>query len=176
MLDIEQTNRKNFRVLMDALSHPGSIGKMDKAYDSYLLSVASVLLYSEVSFYYFGEENFTLVEAVTNPRATTNDQADYIFSDAVCLRLLREAKTGDFINPDFSSLLVFKCDDFNKYTYRLRGPGIDGEKILNLPVNKEFIVALMGKNANYPLGVEVYFLNEIGEIIALSRTTKVEVL
>ncbi|WP_044419578.1 hypothetical protein [Halarcobacter anaerophilus] len=49
-VDIEKKNRKNFRSLLDVLSMPGTTSKVNKLFDSYVLSVGSVLLYSEVSY------------------------------------------------------------------------------------------------------------------------------
>lgn len=175
-VDLEQFNRQNFKSLSDALAMPGKITQIKKVFDSHLLAVANVLFFSEVSFYYSGDEDITLVEAITNPKATTMQEADYILSDVIDTRLINEAKKGDYLNPDFSATLIFRCEDFNNYTYLISGPGIDEKKEVNLPCNKEFIDILMQKNSDYPLGIEIFFINSIGELIALSRTTKVEVL
>jgi alpha-D-ribose 1-methylphosphonate 5-triphosphate synthase subunit PhnH len=174
-IDLEQLNRQNFKSLSDALAMPGKITQLKKVFDSHLLAVANLLLFSEVTFYYSGDEDITLIEAITNPKATTLQKADYIFGDMIDIRLINEAKKGDYLNPDFSATLIFKCEDFNSYTYLLNGPGIDEEKEVNLPCNQEFIDELMKKNSDYPLGIEIFFINSIGEVIALSRTTKVEV-
>ncbi|MCI0501756.1 MAG: phosphonate C-P lyase system protein PhnH [Epsilonproteobacteria bacterium] len=174
-VDLEQLNRQNFKSLSDALAMPGKITQLKKVFDSHLLAVANVVLFSEVTFYYSGDEDMSLIEAITNPKATTLQEADYIFGDMIDSHYINEAKKGDYLNPDFSATLIFKCEDFNHFTYSLSGPGIDGRKEVNLPCNNEFIEKLMQKNSDYPLGVEVFFINSIGELIALSRTTKVEV-
>lgn len=175
-LDIEKLNRENYKSMMDTLSMPGKIAKIEPLFDSNLLAIANVLLFSEVSFFYNGDEDMSLVEAITNPQVATNDKADYIFSDVINDSLIVEAKKGDYMNPDFSATLVFKCEDFNTTKVSLSGPGIDKTKKVSLPCDKSFIETLMDKNSDYPLGVEVYFINTNSEIIALSRTTKIEVL
>lgn len=175
-VDLEQLSRQNFKSLSDALAMPGKITQIKSVFDSHLLGVANVLFFSEVTYYYSGDEDITLIEAITNPKATTIQEADYIFGDMIDVDYINEAKKGDYLNPDFSATLIFKCEDFNSYTYLLNGPGIDGKKEVNLPCKKEFIETLMQKNRDYPLGIEVFFINSIGELIALSRTTKVEVL
>lgn len=175
-IDLEQLNRENFRAMMDALSMPGSIKKIVPLYESSLLATANVLLYSEVSFFYAGGADMSLIEAITNAKTQTSENADYIFSDAVDSLLVQSAKRGDHVNPDLSSTLIFTCKDFKQTKVMLRGPGIDGQKELTLPCDKEFINVLMDKNSDYPLGIEIYFLNTKNEILALSRTTKIEVL
>lgn len=175
-IDLEKLNRQNFRTMMDALSMPGSIKKIVSLYESSLLATASVLLYSEVSFFYAGEADMNLIEAITNAKTQTDENADYLFSDSIDSLLLQSAKLGDHVNPDFSSTLLFTCKDFNRTKVRLSGPGIDGVKESYLPCDKDFIDIFNAKNSDYPLGVEVYFMNYKNEIIALSRTTKIEVL
>ena len=64
-----------------------------------------------------------------------------------------------------------KCD-INIYN---KG-GINKSKEVSLPINKSFITSFNETNSLYPLGNEVYFLSEKNEIIALSRTTKLELI
>lgn len=175
-IDFEEINGNNYTVMMDALALPGKLCKMTPVYESGLLAFASVLLYSEVSFFYTGNQDMSLIEAITNTNIETNDNADYIFSDTINSALVKESKKGNHINPDDSAILFFTCKDFNQTKVVLKGPGIDKEKEIYLPCDKEFIDVFMLKNSEYPLGVEVYFINEKNEILALSRTTKVEVI
>lgn len=174
-MDMEKLNRKNFKSLSDALAMPGKITQLQPVFNGFLSSIASVLLFSEVSYYYCGNEDFSVIEAIANPSIASSKEADYAFSDAINATLIHDAKKGDYLNPDFSATLIFKCEDFNYCTFCLSGPGINEKKEVNLPCDKQFIEALMEKNSDYPLGVEVFFINTIGELIALSRTTKVEV-
>lgn len=176
MEDLEKLNRENFKSLSDALAQPGNITTIKPLFDSKLLAIANVLLYSEVSYYYNGSRDITLIEAITNPKVETIEKADYIFSDTVDIELLKAAKSGDHINPDFSAALIFQCDELSLTDVILRGPGIENEKKVQLPCDKEFIDELMSKNSEYPLGVEVFFIANNGSLTALSRTTKVEVL
>jgi alpha-D-ribose 1-methylphosphonate 5-triphosphate synthase subunit PhnH len=176
MQDLEKLNRENFKSLMDCLSQPGSANKINPLFDSKLLAVANVLLYSEVSYFYEGSRDISLIEAITNPKKESLQKADYIFSDVIDKELLKEAKRGDYINPDFSSTLIFVCEKFDKTDVKLSGPGIDGHKITKLPCDEDFIKVFNEKNSSYPMGVELFFINNLGEIMALSRTTKVEVI
>ncbi|WP_458700062.1 phosphonate C-P lyase system protein PhnH [Sulfurospirillum sp. 1307] len=175
-VDLEKLNRKNFRAMINALSMPGNIDKIKPLYDSYLLALANILLYSEISFFYEGKEDMSIVEAITNAKKESIENADYIFCDVVEKNLITRAKKGDYINPDFSATLIFTCKDNISTKAVLSGPGINNTKEVNLPCDKNFIEELMKKNSEYPLGIEVFFLMNDGEILALSRTTKVEVI
>ena len=175
-VDLEKLNRKNFRAMMNALSMPGDIKKVESLYNSYLLAIANVLLYREVSFFYEGKEDTSVIEAITNTQQQSIENADYIFSDVLDENLIKKAKKGDFINPDFSGTLIFTCKDIKITKAVLSGPGINGKKEVYLPCNKSFIEELMIKNSQYPLGVEVFFITNSGSLLALSRRTKVEVI
>ncbi len=67
-IDIEKLNRDNFKSMMNVLSMPGTIQKVQALFGSDMLAIANTLLYSEVSFYYDGKEDFELIEAITNSK------------------------------------------------------------------------------------------------------------
>lgn len=175
-MDLEKSNRDNFRAMMNSLSMPSKIQKIKPLYNSNLLAIASVLLYNETSFFYDGIEDISIIEAITNTKKDTAQNADYIFSDTLDVELIEKVKKGDFINPDFSATLIFTCKDFDKTRVILSGAGIDGKKEMFLPCSRDFIKALREKNSEYPLGVEVFFINSSSEAIALSRTTNIELI
>lgn len=175
-VDIEKLNRDNFKSMMNVLSMPGSIEKIKPLFDSSLLAIANTLLYSQVSFYYEGKEEFELIEAITNAKKEDEQNADYIFCDELNEFLFNKAKVGTSKDPEFSGVLIFKCKDFKGLRIKLQGPGIDGTKIVTLPIDKSFVNFFNEKNSYYPLGNEVYFLNKKDEITAITRTTKMEIL
>jgi alpha-D-ribose 1-methylphosphonate 5-triphosphate synthase subunit PhnH len=175
-VDIEKKNRNNFRSLLDALSMPGTSTKVSKLFDSYVLSVASVLLYSEVSYINQTKEDFTLIDAITNAKKQDIEQSDYIFCDDV-MSALSIAKKGTHINPDFSGTIICVVDSLDGLLLKLKGPGIDKQKEESYPVKETFVSQFNSNNKNYPIGNEVYFLNKNnGTIKGLSRTTKLELI
>lgn len=175
-VDIEKLNRDNFRSMMNVLSMPGSVENIEPLFDSNLLAIANTLLYSEVSFLYKGKEEFSLIEAITNARKENEQNADYIFCDELDEFIFSKGKIGTPKDPEFSSTYIFKCDELKGLDVRLSGPGIDGFIASSLPVDNSFVKFFNEKNSSYPLGNEVFFLSKSGEITALSRTTKIEVL
>ncbi|QDF28889.1 phosphonate C-P lyase system protein PhnH [Halarcobacter anaerophilus] len=175
-IDLERLNRENFRVMMNVLSKPGTIEKITPVFDSSFLALANTLLYAEVSHFYRGIEEFELIKAITNSKEDDENSADYVFCDEINRELFSKGKIGTSKDPEFSSTYIFKCKNFNKTQVRLRGPGIDEIKETTLPVNKDFIELFNEKNATFPLGNEIFFIDEDSRLIALSRTTKVEVV
>lgn len=175
-IDIEKLNRENFRSMMNVLSMPGKIEKIEELFDSSFLAIANTLLYSEVSFYYEGKEEFELIKAITNPKEADIKNADYIFCDELNEYLFNQGKIGTSLDPERSSTYIIKCKNFDGLNVRLTGPGINEKKDISLPINKSFVNSFNEKNSYFPLGSEIFFLNEGNEILAISRTTKLEVL
>jgi len=173
-VDIEKNNRENYRTLLDVLSMPGKIGTINKLFDSYVLAIASVLLYSEVSYVNTTDEDFSIIEAITNTNVTSIATADYIFCNSI-KDILQKAKKGTYLNPDYSATFICLCNSFDKLHITLKGPGIDKERIESYPLDTELLELLNENNSEYPLGNEIFFINTTnGQIIALSRTTKLE--
>lgn len=175
-LDIEKINRDNFKSIMNVLSMPGKVEKIEPLFKSTFLALANTLLYSEVSYFYDGKEEFSLIDAITNAKKEDETQSDYIFCDEINEFLFNKAKMGTPKDPEFSGTLIFKCKDFKGLNVRLSGPGINKSKDVTLPVDKSFIKFFNEKNSSFPLGNEVFFLSEKGKVLALSRTTKIEVI
>jgi len=178
-LDIEKLNRENFRKMLNVLSMPATIETVLPLEGSYLLGVASVLLYAEVSYANQTNIDFSTVEAITNTHQASVENADYIFVDTDTLdsTLLQQVKKGDFENPEKSATIIVLSQSFEGIKLNLSGPGIKDVKKTCLPLNNAFAKALNAQNTLFPLGNEIFFLNEnSGEIQAIARTTKVEVL
>jgi len=173
--DIEQNNRENFRYLLDTFSMPGTVKTINKLFDSYTLAIASVLLYSEVSYLNNTKEDFSVIDAITNSKIDTIKNTDYLFCDSLT-GILNVVKKGTHLNPDYSCTIIYICDSFDGETITLKGPGIDVQKNTNYPVNKKFIEEFNNNNISYPLGNEIVFLNKNnGQIKSLCRTTKLEI-
>ncbi|QKF81938.1 phosphonate C-P lyase system protein PhnH [Halarcobacter ebronensis] len=175
-IDIERLNRENFRSMMNALSRPGSIERIEPLFDSHLLAIANTLLYAEVSYFYKGNEDFELINAITNAKDSNEKEADYLFCDTIDENLFEAGKVGTMKDPEFSSTYIFKCKDFCGTKVKISGPGIDGSFNTSLPISKGFISKFNEKNSYFPLGNEVFFINENAEILGLSRTSKLEIL
>ncbi len=175
-IDIEKINRVNYRSCLTALSQPGKICSLLPLFDSGLQAMASLLLYSEVSYHYEGELDFRVVAALTGAKAQPIDSADYLFFDRPSVPVLQRAKTGTAENPESGASLLFRCNNLNAGNrVVLSGPGIDGSFATQLPADTEFIDCLQEINATFPTGLDLFFVDGENRIIGLPRTTRIEV-
>lgn len=176
-IDIEKINRTNFRNCLTAMSRPGKTYPITPLFDSALQAMASVLLYSEVSYHYNGMLDFQMVAALTGAQSQSARMADYLFFDAPDTTALQEAKAGTPENPEDGANLLFQCDNVsNGLPVSLSGPGVDGSLQTELPVDADFISALQGVNSNFPIGLDLFFIDCQNRILGIPRTTSIEVL
>lgn len=175
--DIERINRVNFRASLEALSRPGQIEKIQPLFGSTLQAVASVLLYSEVSFCYQGKVDFQMVQAICGAKERVAAEADYLFFDCPESDFLFHAKVGSAENPELGATLIFQCDslDSKGTSVTLSGPGIETTVATTLPVDGQFIKQLSMINDGFPMGIDLFFISKNGELLGLPRTTKIEV-
>lgn len=176
--DIERINRVNFRSSLEALSRPGQIQGVEPLFQSNLQAMASVLLYSEVSYCYQGKEDFQMIEAICGAQSAPAAQADYLFFDYPDLDFLFHAKVGTAEKPELGATLIFRCRSLGSEGIRVRlsGPGIKNSTETTLPVDSRFIEQLQAKNETFPMGVDLFLISEDGQLLGLPRTTRVEVV
>lgn len=176
-MNIEKTNRLNFRSCLEALSRPGTMYKLEPLFGSGLLAMASVWLYSEVSYNYEGSLDFEMVAALTGTKRSVASEADYLFSDVVDTKMLQEAKLGTADSPEKNAILLFQCADLQEgIQVNLQGPGIDGVFTCNLPVSLDFIDHFKQKNSEYPLGIDIFLIDDEMRVMGLPRTVNIEVI
>jgi alpha-D-ribose 1-methylphosphonate 5-triphosphate synthase subunit PhnH len=174
---IEMLNRFNFRACLEALARPGRPKEIGPVFGSHLLGIASSLLYSKIRYYYQGSStDFHLIESMTGAIPSTPETSNYLFADAPSLALWEQAYPGSIEQPETSATCIFCCREKQKTAVVLRGPGIKETESLDLPLDGEFIDALMGKKPTFPLGADLFLLDRKGYVIGLPRTTQIEVL
>jgi len=176
--DIEKINRHNFRNSLEAMAQPGKRQQITPLFGSSLLAMASVFLYVEVSHYQESALDFGLIGAICGSPLASQKEADYLFLDSPLARMVSSAKIGTSENPEESATLIFSytSDQLRNGTAAvLEGPGIDGRKAVELPVDSLFVEELTWKNSDFPLGVDLFFIGWDDSLIGLPRTTRIEV-
>lgn len=174
------TTQAVFRELVQATSYVGEIGSLavnKKEEGLYLL--AATLLDQEVRFATAGLAPKEL-DRISSLRgqAVSIEEADYLFlqlplTDA-CYQQLAKVKLGDLIDPQKSATLCIACETlFGNQEVTMTGPGILGEKQVLLA---EELLPFLGLrkllNSEYPLGIDLFFCDQAGNLLALPRTTQ----
>lgn len=175
---MHQMNRRNFRVCLHVLSHPGTVAQLADMIETPLVTMAYCLLYSEVSSFFSAEIDRDRILAISGSSAASPQEADYLFISGTDGQVLKHAKIGDQVHPDHSATLFFQIAPEADLHTRviLRGPGIDDHLSTTLPFEPDFVEILRRKNKAYPLGVDCFFLTQNGAITAVPRTTSIEII
>lgn len=176
-MDIEKANLHNFRALMQALAYPGKLVKVESVMDSYLLGAASSLV-SAHSFFYIEAEKCLKnnLKLLTGARESNLEDADYIIVKECKNIFLQKAKKGDFLNPENSATIFLEVAKNKKTQIFINGPGILKRKRIDVPLSIEFIEEIKMANKNLPLGIDLFLIDNIGNVLGFPRTLKIEVV
>ena len=188
----DRRNQKNYRSLLQAMSRPGRVFRLDAlcAVSSFAaaMAIGECLLDPEVSLCLIGNGGVSTLQAVlvgaTQVRTESLKTADFIFVCGVRSRGgVRLAKRGRLEFPEEGATFVYCMDSLpagasDRFRVRLTGPGITGKggiapEMRGVPV--EEFQELMAVNADYPLGVDAFFVRPNGEVMALPRSTRIQV-
>lgn len=175
-----------FRAMLDAISRPGVVYTLTKAQaaaEGWML-VLQTLLDHEVSHCLISDDQ-RLAEQIMgvthSPRASLED-ADFVIAPAGGTKgLIRRAKRGVPAYPDYSATVIYAVErivpeDHNRPQVRLSGPGIAGE--VSFPqmegIDDGELAALSEINKEFPLGVDAFFVDRRGLLVALPRSTRLK--
>lgn len=184
--------QKNYRSLLQAMSRPGRVVRLTAlgvvSPFAAAMAIADCLLDSEVSFCVIGNGGASTLQAAvidtTGARAESLESADFVFvsgsnsQGGVCA-----AKRGQPEFPEEGATCVYCLDSqqagvSDRFRVRLSGPGIAGlggivPEMRGIPVEEFY--ELMTVNADYPLGIDAFFVLPSGEVMGLPRSTRIQV-
>lgn len=197
LLDTIRSDQQTFRTTLSALANPGQIERLATAARSDAPTVNGnrftgpllmALLDHEVSFAVEPGPDAGVFAAFILKRTrcpiVSTDRAAFVVADHSRLdpQLPLELRTGSFDYPDDSATLIVQVptldqDAATDLRISLEGPGVPGRRIINLSgVTGELFAARDRANAHYPIGIDLIFIDHEGRIIALPRTTQVEIV
>lgn len=178
-----------FRQLLDSMSYAASVKNVhsicngcDYAMDLYksTQAIAISLLDTDTSYCVYGDKNIDEKMAmITYCQRKNVDEADYIFiaydNQFELAHVLEQAKVGTMIDPHKSATIIVECNSCTAgKTYRCKGPGIKDTKDIKININCDWLEARNETNIEFPMGVDIIFLDKNYNLLALPRTTQVE--
>jgi alpha-D-ribose 1-methylphosphonate 5-triphosphate synthase subunit PhnH len=190
-----------YRVVLHAMSRPGLIGKLGNAVNGIELpvgtsrtaaAIALTLLDGEVAFavYMQGHEGWTeTIRRLTYCKLVDFAAADYAFVDGIeelsfINQVQSQLRIGTLSSPEKSATVFIRVKSFLKNetavqkqgcSLKLTGPGIQTETSCYIDgLSFAWIECRARLVEEYPLGVDLIFYTENGEVMAIPRTTVVE--
>jgi len=161
---------EEFRRMLYAMSYPGEVVKLRTSHP--YLSI----LGREVKFYTDSENERIFIERHCGSVFSNMEEADYlIFHKEPDRKTLMSIKRGNIEFPEDGATIYLKIDKIGEGTKILmRGPGIKDYRSISLTISKRFFKTLQEIN-DFPLGLDVFFIDKSKRIIAIPRSVKVSV-
>ncbi len=196
----ERYNGLAFRVLLDAIARPGSIGRLPNNVLSDrlpsigggpvsrpILAVMLSLLDQQTGFCIAAggawpaadDELMHWIALRSGARATPAAVADYVLlHDISSLPLLADLKRGSLSYPEQSASAFCLVEGFDgPPIWELRGPGIADRTAVSVRgMTAAGHAAIIDRRGEYPLGIDLYFIDPVGNCLALPRSTTISPL
>jgi len=190
-LDLVHDIQTSYRKVLNSMSRPGRIEnialqskKADIEIDFYptTLVIMLMLLDAEVSYKIVSareEEITNLINQLTYAKFKSTEDADFIFvlQDATTKQIeeaFRNAKIGNLIDPHQSTTLIVETNGLsNDHEMILKGPGIAEIEYAKIQVDANWIHEREMKNQEYPLGIDVIFIDRDSNMMCIPRTTQI---
>jgi len=175
-----EQSRQDFTTLLDVLSRPGKIGRLDVPDGVPGTALAACgLLDVEVGTHVLADDQdwAEAVHVATKaPRAHLREARTVIALRPVTADEVAGLSRGSAIDPEYGTRLFTPVESvgFGATVLSLHGPGIRGERRLavdGLPV--EVIEALVAANAGFPAGIDTFLVAADGSVVGLPRTTRI---
>lgn len=191
-LDLVHDIQKVYKKVLYSISRPGLISSlkdealnMDLDFNCYRSTsiLILMLLDTEVTFTVFSESKKEITKYINNltySKYASVDKADFIFvlnnalpSDLVIS--IEKSNPGTLLNPHKSATIICEVADISyENELVLKGPGIENEKYVKISGIQEWIDARNIKNKEFPLGVDIIFIDANYNLICLPRTTIID--
>jgi len=191
-LDVVHDIQPVFRKLVTATSRPGTLVVLEreaKTLDVQMECLSSTILLArtvldpEVTFKVIakeGEAVSRMINQLTYSKPVDLPEADFIFilhdaSEEQMKEAINKAKVGNLFNPHESAMIILEVPDVTKGdSMILSGPGIQEESFISLPNVSAWLGVRNEKNIEFPLGIDMYFVDQQDRLIALPRTTQIK--
>ena len=177
------------------MAKPGVIENLQKEADKVDIDIncykstfliMMMLLDREVSFNVVSEMSIdvsSLISQITYAKVKPLEEADYIFVlDDFCDEdldiVIKKAKIGDLVDPNNSATIIaeFKCldnDNNEANILNFKGPGIKNLNEVKISGETKWIKERSLKNEEYPLGIDLIYVDEKNNVICIPRTTSI---
>jgi len=193
MFDHVHDSQKAYRKLVDSVAKPGTINSLIEESERLdlpvncnksMLLLMLMLLDTEVTFQILSKNSEKIAKYInqfTYAKVAPLEKADFIFvlGDSAAKYLfyaIEGCKLGDLVNPHLSATLIIEVERItNENQLIFKGPGIKETNYAAISLAEDWVHCRAAKNAEYPLGVEFYFVDKEHNLLAIPRTTTISV-
>lgn len=187
--DFVHDTQRIFRKLLRAVSFPGTVLDLSaesagidvgSAMNPALIGIALTLLDAEASFCLWpraahAEERLLSQLTYGRPARPEEARLNFTLLGADNSEPLRRAHAGTLLEPHTGATIVIEVEQLSPQgEWMLEGPGIAGSRCMGMKGFDAGLVALRQRRcAEYPLGLDLCFVDASGKLAAIPRTTRI---
>ncbi|WP_166172584.1 phosphonate C-P lyase system protein PhnH [Rubrobacter tropicus] len=174
-------SQRVFRCVLQATAQPGKLFALPPTGVAPREAVARTLLDHEVTLCALGDraEEAERISGLTGSRIVPVNEADFVLVSTGSGAGVSSLKRGTLERPETGATAIFavrRLSNTGTLTLKLSGPGIRGGRSLGAEgLSAEVAEAIRESRQGYPLGVDVYLVDEAGQVAGLPRSTSLEV-
>ncbi|MDQ0232737.1 phosphonate C-P lyase system protein PhnH [Metabacillus malikii] len=192
-LDFVHDLQAVYRKMVDSTSRPGQLSSLAREAELYvadneavcnpsLFIIAHTLLDQEVTFKVISAQESlitTMINELTYARPADTKDADYVFivGDAETGSLqeaISSANPGTLSDPHQSATIIAEVDKLAiNGPLTLTGPGIQTSVSVTVSTPEHWVNSRQEKNKEYPLGIDLMFIDASHQLLSLPRTTQI---
>jgi alpha-D-ribose 1-methylphosphonate 5-triphosphate synthase subunit PhnH len=178
-----------FRTLTHAYSFPGTrhslsapLAKMtlDSDCPHTFLILALTLIDNEVRFAYSGnaaQSKSHFIASLTFSQISSIESGQYIFVEDNLADTLERCAIGDLAQPHTAATVITLVKSFESgQRLQFSGPGIQKSFTQAIDLPSDWITVRAERNREFPLGVDLIFVDPDGSILAIPRTTHLQLI
>lgn len=185
VFDIQHAYRK----IVHAFAYPGEIVSLKEEASKLDLPLSCakgmqvlfyMLLDADTSFHAVNDTElaFTIARLTYCEQVNLTDAAHVIVTKKSLdhlTEIMDKIQIGTLEDPHLGATMLVECDDlYSGDTWTLSGPGIKEKKVIQLPLNEEWVRKRKLTNEEFPLGFDMLLVDENANCVALPRTTQIE--
>ncbi len=172
-----------FRVLLDCMARPGSGSRLpsvlsDGSDDDYMLHVLESLVDHETSYWVcpgLSERIEPRLVHRTRSRRASLPEAEFVIADRAGLSsAIAGANIGTIEYPDEGATLITTCTSLadGPVVLAISGPGVpDTARLRVAGISAQDFEALVERNADFPLGLDLILVSWDGTVACLPRSS-----
>lgn len=179
-----------YRSVLKAMSYPGEIvslaqesARIELDMQCYRASIVLMytLLDADTSFHVESSDQHiaSAFAQMTYSKEESLEHSSFIFVTASSTKsldsIIKQAYEGSLEDPHRSATILVECDHIDtKAMYELTGCGIKDKTMLRIEHKHAWLDARADKNIEFPLGVDMLFVDKQANLVAIPRTTKIK--
>ena len=178
--------QESYRSILDSMSRPAKVKRFDEIkspidfnFGSFI--IMRVFLDTETKFHIVCDNkdlNSEKIEMLTKASEGSLEKSDFIFvgidKQKELPSIIANARKGTLVDPHLGATIICEVEEiFLGKRFSISGPGISGDEIVSLPISEFWKNEREEAISDYPRGIDLIFVDESGQILAVPRTTKI---